>query len=257
MNRLQARILLTILTLICTFACSVKTPYIQTIPDNELEATEVQARDLSLGAGDELEVRLYPHENMTRKILVPASGIIYYPLAGEVDINDMGVNELRNILTKRLTPFIVNPQVSIEVITQRSQKIFVLGEVSHAGPFPMDSKIRAIEAISRAGGFTLNASPDSVILVRSNSSKTQMKILDLQNIINENGLTDNVALRPGDIVYVPRSFVADLDRFFDHIQRGLITALIIQQGVVLYPAVVNAIGGVGGTSSTVVVSPTK
>jgi polysaccharide export outer membrane protein len=245
--------------LISTFACSIKTPHIETIPDSELETTTDQAKDLSIGVGDELEVRLYRHENMTRKILVPASGVIYYPLAGEVNVtNNMGVNELRNTLTERLKPFIVNPEVNVEVLNQRSQKIFVLGEVTKAGPFPMDSKIRAVEAISRAGGFTLDASESSVVLVRNDSNKTRMKVLDLKNIINGEGHTDNVALRPGDIVYVPRSFVADLDKFFTHIQKGIITGLMIEQGIVLWPAVIDAIEGVtNATTTNVVVTGVK
>jgi len=229
--------------------CSMYTPNVQEIPDSELEATDFQ--DLTLDNGDEVEIRVYPHENMTRKIRIPASKVIYYPMAGEININNKGVSEIRRILTQKLEAFFVNPQVSVEVTTQRSKNIYVMGEVTQTGPLPVDSNLRAIDAISKAGGFTLNASSDSVVLVRNTRNETQMKILDLKNIINAEGGVDNVALKSGDIIYVPRTFVADLDRFLDHVQKGLITGLMVQQGIVLYPAVVDAIKGVGSTNISV------
>ncbi|MDD2760789.1 MAG: polysaccharide export protein [Methylomonas sp.] len=233
--------------------CSLLTPEIETIPDNELEAAEI--KDFSLDNGDELEIRVFAHENMTRKIRIPGSKVIYYPLAGEINIENMGVTDIRRTLTERLQPYLVNPQVSVEVTTMRSKTVAVLGEVAHAGALPIESNVRALDAVSKAGGFTLEAAQSSVVLVRNGKSQARMKVLDLKNVINGEGGSDNVVLRPGDILYVSRSFVADLDRFFEHIQKGLITGLLIQQGIVLYPAVVDAIEGVGESGTTVVVSP--
>ncbi|WP_190303165.1 MULTISPECIES: polysaccharide biosynthesis/export family protein [Methylomonas] len=215
----------------------------------------VDAKDYALDYGDELEIRIYPQENLTRKVRIPASKIIYFPMAGEIDVSDKGVNEVRRVLTEKLSHYLVNPQVSVDLLSQRSKNIYVLGEVTQAGAIPYDSAVRAVDAVTRAGGFTLNASEDSVVLIRNNQNQSRMKVLDLKNIINGEGGIDNAVLKPGDIVYVPRSFVADLDRFFEHVQRGLITGLLVEQGIVLYPSVVDAIKGVTNSSSTVVVSP--
>jgi polysaccharide export outer membrane protein len=86
------------------------------------------------------------------------------------------------------------------VVTFRSKRIYVVGEVAKAGLLEInDIPMTMLEAVNRAGGFTTAADHANVLLTRA--GKTYR--VDLQALY-ENGVTSqNVRLEPGDIVNVP------------------------------------------------------
>jgi len=219
---------------------------------SEGPAQTIQIKEFGVGPGDELEVMVYQHEDLTRKIRVPNSGIIFFPMVGELNVNGVGITEVRRTLTERLGSYVVNPQVNVEVTTLRSQKVYVLGEVNVPMVFPLESPTRALEAISKAGGFTPNASGSSVLLIQGEATAPHIERLDMTDYVKQGG-AQNPFLQPGDIIYVPRTFVADLDKFFTHITTALLPALILEQGIALYPQVRAAINNKGATSTTNVV----
>ncbi len=224
-------------------------------PD-DAEQPKVTVSEFGLGPGDEIEVVVYLHDDLTRKIRVPGSGIIFFPLVGEINVHGMGVTELRRLLTERLGQFVVDPQVNVEVAALRSQKVYVLGEVNAPTVFPVDTPIEAVEAISKAGGFTPQASQSSVMLIRGRAEKPEIKRLDLKGFLTGDQ-TGSLLLQPGDIVYVPRTFVANVDRFFSHALTALLPIMVLEQGIALYPQVQDTLTGKTDRSRTtnIVVTP--
>lgn len=239
---------------VATIACSHRVP---AVPD-ETPPPKLVLSEFGLGAGDEIEVTVYLHDDLTRKIRVPGSGVIFFPLVGELNVTGMGVTELRRLLSEKLTQFVVDPQVNVEVTTLRSQKVYVLGEVNAPAVFALDSPIQALEAVSKAGGFTGQASQNSVMLIRGSAAKPELKRLDLKNFLHE-GTGANALLQPGDILYVPRTFVANVDRFLGHVMTALFPILVLEQGIALYPQVQDAVTGKAGRGSTanvIITAPT-
>jgi len=107
-------------------------------------------------------------------------------------------------ITKITNPSkIVNPQVSIEVLNWSGQKVFVLGEVNNPGVFLNGKRMKLVEAISRAGGLTLDAREDSIVLVKGKKRKAILINFDLENI-EDNSSVQNPVLEKGDIVYIPK-----------------------------------------------------
>ena len=68
-----------------------------------------------------------------------------------------------------------------------------------------------MEAIGRAGGFTAHAVPSSVILIRGGLESPEGKRLNLSRTINKTDMSQNVALQPEDVVYVPKKFIANVN----------------------------------------------
>ncbi|MGB4066616.1 MAG: polysaccharide biosynthesis/export family protein [Nitrospira sp.] len=226
-------------------------------PQEPLEGQPVvEFTDFMLGPGDEVEVEVYRHEDLTRKIKVPGSGIIFYPLVGEIDVKTTGATELRRKIQGSLKERIVDPQVSLSVRTVKSQKVYVLGEVKAPAVFTLDTPTRAAEMISKAGGFTGDADSSSVILIRNKAGKPDLTRLNLEDFFEGNRLTPNVQLQPGDVLFVPRTFVADMDRFFTHALKVLFPILLLEQAIVLGPGVRDAVtGSSAGRTQTIIISP--
>jgi|SRR5690606_116884 len=145
-----------------------------------------------LGAGDEVEIRVYGENDLTVRTRLGDSGSINYPFLGEVMAKGLTVGELEQLITKGLKgPYLVNPAVSVHIMEYRP--FFVNGEVSSPGAIPYQPGITLRKAVAMAGGFTERANRSSAELLRGNEIEARNIKLDEQ-------------IRPGDIITVKQSF---------------------------------------------------
>ncbi|MBL8911594.1 MAG: SLBB domain-containing protein, partial [Archangium sp.] len=101
--------------------------------------------------------------------------------------------------------FIRRPQVSALVKEFNSKKVFVFGEVSKPGSFAYEEGMTIIHAISQAGGLTRTAAKNSVNVTRVVDGKEVKLPVKVEDIVI--GREKNFALVPGDIIFVPESFI--------------------------------------------------
>jgi polysaccharide export outer membrane protein len=191
---------------------------------------EVSIMEFILGPGDEIEITVYRQDDLKRTIRIDPSGMITYPLVGDIKAAGLSIFELRDKIRDGLSRYIINPQVSIAVTAVQSQKVIVLGEVNNPGLFSLEGPMTALEAMSRAGGFTVDAKQKSVLLIRGGLEKPQLVKLNLEDALNKGDLTQNVYLQNGDIVYVPATFIANVSRFFDHLSKIISPIVSMESG---------------------------
>jgi len=88
-------------------------------------------------------------------------------------------------------------------------RIFLLGEVKKPGPVPFYANMTMAEVIAGVGGWTDNAQFNEARLIRWSADSPVIVEVDLQQLIlNGNRRIDQV-LRPNDVVFIPRSGIAD------------------------------------------------
>ena len=92
-------------------------------------------------------------------------------------------------------------------------KVFVLGEVKNPSVINIKGTLSITEAIAQAGGFTQNAVKSSIIVIRGELGSQKGIRVNLNELLKRADVSQNIGLNPGDIVYVPKSFVADIERF--------------------------------------------
>jgi polysaccharide export outer membrane protein len=179
----------------------------------------IEISEYILGFGDELEISIYRHDDMNRKVRILPDGKIQYPLVGEINAQGLSVNKLRDKLREGLLQYFVDPQIGVAVTSIGSQKFFVLGEVKKPGVFQLDRPKTVVEAISEAEGLTLDAKPSYVLLIRGGPAnpKPTYQVVDMEKVFREIDMTQNLALRQGDIIYVPASEYANVTRFFERL----------------------------------------
>jgi polysaccharide export outer membrane protein len=139
------------------------------------------------------------------------------PLAGDVQASGLSIFQVRDSIRDGLSRYIVNPQVSVSILSAQSQKIIVLGEVRSPGFFPSDMPMSLVEVVARAGGVTADAEQRNVLLIRGGMENPDVKVLNLEKVLKTGDLTENVVVRGGDIVYMPRSTIADVSKFFGYL----------------------------------------
>lgn len=165
------------------------------------EITEHLSR-VGLGAGDVFEVKVYGEDQLSGTHRISPEGEIDFPLVGRLGVVDLTPGQVAEEIRVRLQAgYLKEPFVSVFVREYNSKKIFVLGQVQKPGTFPYAAGMNIVEAITLAGGFHASANPNYVVVTRKQAGKETRIPVPVEKI--SEGLAQNLALQPGDIVYVP------------------------------------------------------
>jgi polysaccharide export outer membrane protein len=92
-------------------------------------------------------------------------------------------------------------------------KVFVLGEVNSPRSVILKGKMTVLDAITEAGGYTRDAVTKSVMVIRGELGSQKGIRVNLSRILKEADIGQNIELEPGDIVYVPMTFIVHIERF--------------------------------------------
>lgn len=207
-----------------------------------------------LGSSDEITINVWRNDELKRIVKIDPSGNIYVPLAGEIKASGLTISQLRKVIALRLSKYLVDPQVDITLLTISSQKVHILGEVKSPGTFTLDQRMLAWEAISMAGGFTNDANKTSVLLARNNNGVAKVTALDVHNMLKTGKIDKNIYLKSGDVIYVPPSFIANLERFMLRFNNIISPFVTLERGIILEPQAVDVLRG-KEKETRVIVSP--
>jgi polysaccharide export outer membrane protein len=178
--------------------------------------------DYEIGPEDILRVTVYGHEDLTQAIVVQADGTFTFPLVARNPGAGSSPNELaRNPTTALAKGFVRNPQVTVVVQEYRSQSVFVVGEVSRPGTYPLQGRTTVVEILAKAGP-TQNAGEEVTVvrprvaaqgpILPSEVAGEQAEVIRVNvRDIKMGKLDQNVVLRPHDTVFVyaaPKIFVS-------------------------------------------------
>ena len=189
------------------------------------------AYEYRVGPQDVLQVTVWDHPELTIPAgefrnaadagnLVRQDGTIFYPYIGIVHVAGKTLEEIRQLLAKKLARYIEKPQVDVRVAAYRSQKVYVTGEVMQPGVQPItDAPLHVLDAIQVAGGVR---SIGGIGGSSSTSSRASTSEGDLENVrltrdgkvynINvlamllDGDLSSNIVLKDGDVLHVPDNF---------------------------------------------------
>jgi polysaccharide export outer membrane protein len=203
---------------------------------------------------DELSINVWRNDDLKRTVQIDPSGNIRYPLIGELKASGLTVVQLKDKITERLSMYILNPQVDINITNLKNLKVYVLGEVKTPGTFDWRSGMLAWEGIAQAGGFTNDANEENILLVRNENGKPAIKALNLRSMIKGENLTQEVYLRNGDVVYVVPLVIADVQRFMNRLTSIISPIVSAESGIVLYPQVRDVLRGKSNSGTVIVPS---
>lgn len=242
--------LITLLLLIIGCATTDPQPEVQNVE----KIGAVSVSEFTLGPGDVIDVYVWKYEDLSQKIRVDPYGKIHYPFVGEIDVTGKSVNTVRDLIAKGLSRYYVNPVVKVSVDAIQSQKVFVLGEVQSPGVFPIDTPINVLDAIARSEGFTRDADQKKIILIRRNPEQIEIQSIDIKSLLETGDKGQMVALQKDDIIYVPPSFMANVDRFFEHVAKIIYPIAEIERAFLLGDEIWNVLQG-KGRQRTIILSP--
>jgi polysaccharide biosynthesis/export protein len=153
---------------------------------------------------DVLDINVWQQTDLSFKGLpVRPDGKISLPLINDVQAAGSTAMQLAATITQRLKQYVKDPVVTVVVSEVNSQRYYVLGEVLHAGVFPLLPGLTALQALSAAGGFSQFANTKKIYVLRTVNGKQEKFPFNYKAVINGRDLKDNIHLRPGDTIIVP------------------------------------------------------
>jgi len=156
-----------------------------------------------IGAQDVLSISVWKEAELTREVPVRPDGKISMPLLNDVQAAGLTPTQLAAQITVSLKKFVTDPQVTIIVTQINSQRVYILGEVTRAGAYPLLPQMTLLQALSSAGGFTIFANLKKIYLLRQENGKQQKYPFDYKEVLAGKNSEQNIILKAGDTIVVP------------------------------------------------------
>ncbi len=180
-----------------------------------------------LQAGDQLEVHHILDPDYNALVVLSPDGRISIPgIPDQIQARGMTIAELNDQLNElyKRDHVLAKPFFSLNLRSVGSLQVFVGGEVQRPGYLEIAGGERhVLQVIASAGGFLATARVNEVILVRTDpTGKQQIFSVNMRKVIDGSDLTQNVRIRPLDVILVPKSDIAYLDTWIDQYIRQVV-----------------------------------
>lgn len=167
-----------------------------------------------LHKSDVIEVRFAFSPEFDQTVTVRPDGFVALKEAGEIAAEGLTIPELRGAITQAYAAILHDP--SIEVVLKDFDKPYFLagGQVGRPGKYELRSRLTIAEAIAVAGGFTEQSKHSQVVLFRRvNAGVVESHVVNLKTMLASKDLSEDLELRPGDMLFVPQNKISKIRRF--------------------------------------------
>lgn len=158
--------------------------------------------DYVIGPEDVLHVAVWKEADLTATLPVRPDGKISLPLLGDVQAAGLTPEHLGESLTEKLKKYIADPRVTVVVTQINSKRIYLVGEVAHAGATSMLPNMTVLQALAGAG-LTQFANTKGIYLLRMENGKQQKMPVNYRKLVKGEQMEQNYLLQPGDTIVVP------------------------------------------------------
>lgn len=224
-------------------ACSPQRPALNSAPglkENDLRLSvqepnwasaadeQVLPEAYRLGFGDGIEVKLSTHPEFNEQVLVRPDGRISLQEIGDIVVLGMTPAALDSFLTRAYAKILHNPNVTVILRQFGGQQVYVLGEVDRPGVYPLERNMTILRALTAAGGPKASGNLKSVMVIRQNHRNKLSAVrvdLALRSLPQE--LQRDLFVQANDVIYLPKTFVANVNQFLAQVYDGILPPLDI------------------------------
>jgi polysaccharide biosynthesis/export protein len=180
-----------------------------TARDLSSPAVGTTASDYIIGPGDTLQVFVWRNPDISASVPVRPDGRISTPLVEDMQAVGKTPTELARDIELVLEEYIRSPQVNIIVtgfVSTFDEQIRVVGQAAQPRALPYRDRMTLLDVMIEVGGLTEYASGNRARVVRNQGGETQEIRVRLNDLLNRGDISQNIVMRPGDVVVIPGSF---------------------------------------------------
>jgi protein involved in polysaccharide export with SLBB domain len=221
--RKETVLVLAVLAVSLLIGCASQSSNIKEVEPLSASQIELQKPFIyTIAPGDQLDIRFFYNPELNETITVRPDGMISLQLIDEIQAAGLQPAELDQKLTDLYSRELRKPVLTVIVRTFTRQRIYVGGEVNTPGLIELPSGMTTLQAIFQSGGFRETADPAETLVIRKGENNQPVPIrIDLAAVMDAGGGSD-IQLQPDDIVYVPKSAIANANKFISEYIGGLL-----------------------------------
>lgn len=173
--------------------------------------------------GDQLDIVVSSAPELSRTLTVGPDGRVVMPMTQPIMAAGRSFTQVQQMLSTQLGKQLRDPRIAVTPRAYGPQQIFVGGAVGQQGTYTLPGPIGAMEAILMAGGFTTTSKASKVaVLRRAPNGGMMMRTVNIsRGMKNMQHYNDVLQLRRGDIIYVPRTNLAEVAIFVQTLRDAL------------------------------------
>jgi protein involved in polysaccharide export with SLBB domain len=156
--------------------------------------------DYIIGPNDELLIQSWGQVTMNSRFVVDRSGGIYIPQLGTVHVAGLRFDQLQPFLKSQMSKNFRNFDLNVNMGQLRSIEIFITGQARRPGAWTLSSLSTLVTAVFSTGGPSPQGSLRGIELRRGGKT---VVVFDLYDLILHGDKSKDVALLPGDVIYIP------------------------------------------------------
>jgi len=186
-------------------------------PDSHVSTEPVLAQRYPrylLRPSDVLEITFPISPEYDQTISIQPDGFVSLRGVGDLHIEGKSLPELSEALHKAYGSFLHDPIINIEMKDFEKPYFTAGGEFGKPGKYELRGDTTVAEAVAIAGGFTDKAKHSEVFIFRKVPGGWQAgKRLDVKLMLANADLGEDIHLRPGDLIYVPKNKLSKIKEF--------------------------------------------
>ncbi|MGJ8650430.1 MAG: polysaccharide biosynthesis/export family protein [Opitutaceae bacterium] len=163
-----------------------------------------------LKPSDVISIEVYKESDLNKSVRVEGEGSVSLALIGKVKIAGMTVAEAQSLITDLYNrDYLVDPQVSVIVVSFSSKVVRILGSVNNPGvvEIPPDRDLTLTEAIAGVNGVSRLGNPKSITIKRvDESGRARQMEINFSRILTDPNVKD-IILQEGDTIWVPERII--------------------------------------------------
>lgn len=163
-----------------------------------------------LKPSDVIEVEVYQEQDLNKSVRIEGDGTVALALVGKVKVAGMTVAESQSLITDLYNrDYIVDPQISVLVVSFSPKVIHILGSVSRPGvvEIPPDRDLTLTEAMAMVNGITRLGNPKAIKIKRvDQSGRSRQMEVNFSKVVTDPDVRD-IVLKEGDTVWVPERII--------------------------------------------------
>lgn len=157
----------------------------------------------TIGPQDMLDISVWKEPDMSKTVPVRPDGKISLPLLNDIQAAGLTPTQLAANITEELKKLVKEPQVTVIVTQINSQRVYIMGEVTRAGAYPLLPGMTVLQALSSAGGFTQFANLKKIYVLRNENGKQVKLPFNYKDVVSGKASSENVEVKAGDTIVVP------------------------------------------------------
>ena len=163
--------------------------------------------DYRIGPGDSLQIYVWQNPDLSVTVPVRQDGRVSTPLVEDMLAAGKTPSELARDIEKVLSEYVRSPKVNVFVLIAVSalSQVKVTGQVKTPGALPYHEGMTVLDAVLAVGGLTDFAAGNRAKVVRTGDGKEQEIKIRLDRLLEKGDMSQNIALRPGDVLLIPQS----------------------------------------------------